>query len=815
VTKKGWRLAALAVVLVTVLFVGRWTAGVLADVWWAQTISAPAARFVTRLHLLRLALEISGILVASGWFVGHLCAVARAIGSVQVPRQVANLEIQEALTSRTLLATAIGSGVLLGLLAGSGVGAWWSRVLVAWNGVSYAETEPLLNHDLGLYLAQLPLWRLLQGYAMLLALLALGTVILLYTLIGSIRWAARRLAVSDYARGHLGILFAACAVALSWGYWLHPYELVAGLEGPALDGGFHTQVTVSHVLGVVTLATASLSALWAWRPKHPWMLAGWLAYAITALLGRALPPLLASDESALVPAATRRRIEAIAYGLSTLKDTAYHAPPTRGILPAPAALWAANQVVGVAAPDSAVILSVDRAVIPVGGRPRPAWLILHSGGNDHSTLSAIADDRTGVLGGALAYQESDTFGYLQSVSRLDLSPRAVRPGAPEYVLDTSGTAVSIGSVGRRIALAWTLQAGDLLRPLPANAGVRWNLSPLRRLAQLAPFAEWDVPAARLVHDELVWVVDGYLVSGTFPLADQVHWRDRVVNSVRAAFVAVIRAETGETRIYLRRTADPFAERWAAITGGLIQPASALPAELQREVWYPEALYRAQAVILQGPHWQVGALVGSGANPDEEPVRPDQAWDPDTLGLHLLIPYEDPDHRRIIAVLSGGMIDGWESLRLFRLDSAQVLPSPLSLENRWSRFPTYTQIRDSVRESGGQWKDGTVRYWLGATGLGAYQPAYAKSPNGDPSMIWVSLALGDRLGAGRTLNDAYRNLLGLTTPVIATGSLTSQLEEARAWASRADSALRQGDFVAFGRAFEALKRVLQGGAVRHK
>jgi uncharacterized membrane protein (UPF0182 family) len=815
VTKKGWRLAALAVVLVTVLFVGRWTAGVLADVWWAQTLSAPAARFVTRLHLLRLALEISGIIVASAWFVGHLCAVARAIGSVQVPRQVANLEIQEALTSRTLLGTAIGAGLLLGLLAGSGVGSWWSRVLIAWNGVSYAETEPLLNHDLGLYLAQVPLWRLLQGYGMLLALLALGTVILLYTLIGSVRWAARRLAVSDYARTHLGILLAGCALALSWDYWLRPYELVAGLEGPALDGNFLTQVTVAHVLGVVSLGTAIISAVWAWRPKHRAMLAVWVAFSLTALLGRAIPPLLAGDQSAIVPEATRRRIEGLAYGLNSLKDTAYHAPPTRGILPAPAALWAANQVVRVAAPDSAAVLSAGRAVIPVGGRPRPAWLILHAANNEHTTLSAVADDRTGVLGGALAYQEADTFGYLQPVSRLDLSPRAVRPGAPEYVLDTSGTALSIGSWGRRIALAWTLQAGELLRPLPANAGVLWNLSPMKRLAQLAPFAEWDVPAARLVRDELVWVVDGYLISTTFPLADQVRWRDRVVNSVRAAFVAVIRAETGETRIYLRRTADPLAERWSAITGGLIQPASALPAELQREVWYPEALLRAQATILQGQHWQVGALVGAGAGPTEEPVPPDQVWDADTLGLHFLVPYEDPDHRKIVAVVSGGMIDGWESLRLFRLDSAQALASPLALENRWSRFPTYTQIRDSVRESGGQWKDGAVRYWLGATGLGAYQPAYANSPNGDPSMIWVSLALGDRLGAGRTLNDAYRNLLGLTTPVIATGSLSSQLEEARAWAIRADSALRQGDFVAFGRAFEALKRVLQGGAGRHK
>jgi uncharacterized membrane protein (UPF0182 family) len=814
VTKKSWRFAAAAAALVIMLFAGRWAAGVLADRWWADTISPQAAHFVTRLHLLRLVLELAGVLTATSWFVANLWVVARAIGSVQVPRQVANLEIREAITPRALLGAAVGAGLLLGVVVGSGTSEWWSRLLVAWNGVSYSEAEPLLNHDLGLYLAQLPLWRLLHGYATLLALLALGTVLLLYTVIGSVRWTGGRLAVSDHARAHLGLLLALCGLALAWGYMLRPYELVAGLGGEVPDSGFLLRVTFAHSLAFISLVAAVVSANWALKPRHSWMLVVWLLVGGAAMLGRVVPPLLTGTEASDIPVPVLRRLEALAYGLSALKDTAYHVPSSRGILPMPAALWPANLAIRIAAPDSAVV-GTNRAVIAVGGRPRPVWLVVHSVPNGSTSLSAVADDRTGVLGGALSYQEADTFGYLQPVTRLDISPRAVQPGAPDYVIDTTGTGVPVGPGYRRLALAWALQAGELLRPQPANLRVLWNLGPRHRLAQLLPFVEWDVPEARLVRNDLVWLVDGYLVTSTFPLSGQVRWRDRTVNSVRAAFVGVIHAESGETRIYLRRTADPLAERWAAITGGLIQPASALPAELQREVGYPEALFRAQAAILQGARWQVGHLVGSGAAPEEEIVRPDQEWEPDTLGLRLLAPYEDSEHRKIVAVLSGTMTDGWETLRVARLDSAQALASPLTLQNRWSRFPSYVQIRDSVRDSGGDWKDGAVRYWLGATGLGAYQPGYAISPNGDPSVAWVSIAIGDRMGAGRTVTDAYRNLLGLTTPLIAVGSLSSQLEEARAWASRADSALRQGDFVGFGRAFEALKRVLQGGTARHK
>jgi len=815
VTSRGRRLAALGVVLVTVLFVGRWTAGVLADRWWAESVSSQAARFLVRQHLVRFILEAGGVLLASTWFVTHLCVVARAIGSVQVPRQVANLEIREALTSRVLITTAVITGLVIGLLVGSGTGAWWSPVLLAWNGVAYAETDPLLDHDLGLYVAQLPVWRLLHGYATTLAVIALGTVILLYGVIGSIRWVDRRLAVSDHARAHLGLLLAACAICLTWGYLLRPYEIVAGLDGPVQGSAFPIQLTVAHALAVISLAPGILSAVWASRPKHAQVLGAWVAFLVAAALGRLAPPLLSSPETPEISAALRRRLEGLAYGLNSLKDTAYHAPAGRPVLPVPAALWPPQLVVRVAGPESTRVLSVDRAVIPIGGRPRPVWLVLRSEPAGRTTLGAIADDRTGVLGGALAYQEADTFGSLQPVSRLELSPRAVRPGGPEYVLDTTGRGVESGTWPRRVALAWSLQAIELFHDLPPGARVFWNLAPRERLAQLVPFAEWDVPLPRLVGGELYWVVDGYLTSNTFPVADQVPWRNRVVNSIHAAFVGIIRAESGETRIYLRRTADPLADRWAGVAGGLIQPASALPAELQREVWYPEALFRAQATILQGSHWKVGHLVGAAAGGPEEVARPEHVWESDTLGAHLLAPYEEPEPRRIVAVLSGRMTDGWETLSLFRLDSAQALPSPVALQNRWSRFPSFAQIRDSVRENGGEWLEGPVRYWVGATGLGAYQPAFGISPNGDPSLVWVSLAIGDRMGAGRTLLDAYRNLLGISSPVIATGSPASQIEEARRWLALADSSLRAGDFVAFGRAFEALKRILQGGGPRHK
>jgi hypothetical protein len=70
-----------------------------------------------------------------------------------------------------------------------------------------------------------------------------------------------------------------------------------------------------------------------------------------------------------------------------------------------------------------------------------------------------------------------------------------------------------------------------------------------------------------------------------------------------------------------------------------------------------------------------------------------------------------------------------------------------------------------------------------------------------------VAAGERLGAGRSLKDAWSNLLGASVPALAGSAQASRLEDAREWLQRADSALRAADWGAFGRAWNGLRRAL--------
>jgi hypothetical protein len=90
---------------------------------------------------------------------------------------------------------------------------------------------------------------------------------------------------------------------------------------------------------------------------------------------------------------------------------------------------------------------------------------------------------------------------------------------------------------------------------------------------------------------------------------------------------------------------------------------------------------------------------------------------------------------------------------------------------------------------------------------AYQSHFAAATGGRPALVWVTVATGERQGAGHTLKEAWSNLLGATVPAIAGQAQATRLDEARLLLLRADSALRAADWEGFGSAWSRLRRTL--------
>ncbi|HEX6644473.1 MAG TPA: UPF0182 family protein [Gemmatimonadales bacterium] len=786
--RRGLIAAAAAAVLL--LFAGRWIAVFLADGWWAGQFSGSARALVSGIALLRLAIDAAAVMVAAGWFIGHFLVVVRAVGSVQIPRHVANIEFREAVRSDLLLAAAVAAGTILGLLVGLDSSTHWRTVALAWQGVRTGAIEPLLGRDTGLYVAQLPLWRLLHQFALLLVAIAAGVVATAYGVIGAIRVGRRRLAINDHARAHLGLLLAVLALVLAWGYVLEPFELVAGYEGVPTLGSFGRVTVVSPALTGVALMVAALSALWAFRPRHALVAAAWTVLVVASVAGHHLAPLVArGDLAPAAPDSTLREFEAFAFGMGGIRDGP--APP---LVAAP--LFDAASARRVLGAD-AQVTTLDAGAIVTSAATRPAWLVLSGAEDAPSRLVAIAADRAGSGGGPLFYRAGDSLAYPNPYAIATLSQAAVRPAAPRYAVGELGHGLEVGGVGRRLALAWALQAGELLGPVAGQVRIDWGLSPGQRLATLAPFATWSGVRARVVNGAVVWIADGYVSAAGYPLVEPVPWRGRRAGFVRAAFVGVVNATSGAAHVYLRDESDPVGAAWARVSRGVVEPASALAPMLAQAAGYPVELFALQAGVLgarrNGP--------GRPAPPPPGVAAVQAAWDSSGADA-LVLPFLSEDGSRVSALLTAV---GGAAPVVARVENG--LLSGRALERRWARFATFAPIQDSIDAAGAELHASDVHYWLSPEGVGSFQVHTAARAGARPLIVWVTVATGRRLGAGRSFTEAWENLQGTTAPAPA-GVSAGALSEARHWMRLADEALRRSDWAAFGRAFDALRGVLE-------
>ncbi|HQR18941.1 MAG TPA: UPF0182 family protein [Gemmatimonadales bacterium] len=790
--------------LVVLLFAGHWVADFLADRWWAAALIPEAPGFLSGVHLLRLTLDVAAVLVATAWYAGHLLIVHRAIGSVQISRQVANLEIREAVTPATLLPLALGVGAALGVIAGLGAGEDWPVFALAWQGVTYGITDPYVHRDVGVFVAQLPLWVILHDFARLLAWTALGVVAMLYAALGAIRWQRGRAAMSDHARRHVGLLLAGGALVLAWGCLLDPFR-VAAERAPTLAAWSAFDLSTLALAGA-SLAAAAVSVLWAFRGQHLLMVAAWGVLLGGAALVRVMGPDSAAPASDEV-VAIRASMDRLAYGVDAVDDrVARHQPEQAAGVPS---LWNFASIGRMVTTDSQVLEAAAQATVPVGRSALPVWLAVRAAPGKPATVLAVADGWTGAASGPLSFRQNDSLQYPGFVTYTTLAPSASRPGAPRLVVDSGSIGPAVGGPLRRFVLAWALQSARLLGPVSPTARVRWLLAPRSRLEHLAPFASWDAPRPLVHRGGLSWVAYGYLASTRFPGSSRVSEPTGDLGSLEAGLIGVVDAASGATALYLAPDAGPRSRSWSAITQGMIRPAAEIPPAIAGQLAYPLRLFEAQSRVLEQEPWRAGSLAGRTPDGQGAPAPPTSVW-AGGPGFEVVAGYQSGEDRRVRTLLIGRTGEGGSRLTLVRLGEGGSLPGPSTAQATWDRFPSFEQIQDSVVRQGERFERGPWRILPRGEAPVAYQPWYAVAPTGRVTVPYVALAQGTQVGAGRSFADAWDNLRGTGAPLPPGFGPMTPIEEARRWMLRADSALHAGDWEAFGRAFGALRQSLGVG-----
>lgn len=791
--RRGRALLISAACIAVLLVAGRWLAVETAERAWAATVRGGPVYLDAR-SLQRL-LHWLVMLVSVLWGAGNLYIVYRAIGSVQMPRRIGNLEIVEAVPQRLLLTLAVLSGIAFGLGLSWGTGDWWREALLANAAPVFGRADPILHKDAGYYAAQLP-WAIERAQFLLISTLTAAVLCaFLYLGIGSLRWQRGRLAASPHARAHLGVLATGVAVAILWGALIDPAEVVAGLHG-TLSTGLITMRMRGATFVAVAAALAAVSSLaWIWWDRPRWLALGWSLVGLGLLAVYGILPSVARRGAGELYPEDRRAFEALAFGAGPRELSKAPEFPSMALFVAAQPLWspkwvaaAARGRLGAGETVAGVQLTHTGAGIPIwivarapddtalaSLQPAPTWDQVHRGARTATgaPIGLVETDSGGLFPGPLAVRDSTEWfgeGFTQ------YAVTAANGTAPA----TSG--IPLTGTWRRIAFAWVLQSPEIARQTTTSDRLQWRRTPSERFARLVPFARFTVPEPVLLDGALWWRAVGYVSTETFPLVGAVETPDGPARLLRAGVVAAMRGATGETRFWVLPGADSVTVAWARLFKPLIEPAESAPPELVRSLQFPLENFAlaAQRILAAAPdseNWQV------------LPREP----------TNLVLPTDDtPWLVQGFTASPGGVT------RLDRFVLGRFGPSGPEL---WSAAAPPLDPPPQLLVGSTDTQPGPLRVWVAGGHLASSQARFTRRGSERPKVEHVFLTWGNRSGEGTSAAAALAELMLAGPPGAADSTTAGRWEQARRLFAQLDSALVSRDFERFGAVYRQLGNLL--------
>lgn len=795
---------------------GRVLAGAYAEWAWYGSLGA-ASLWNARMEALTT-LRLGLFVIAFVFAFANLLVMRRSIVSLVLPRQLGNLVIGEAVAGSTLTGVAVLMSVVIAAAVALPQDAWLVFLRALW-ATPIGETDTYLGRDMAFWLGWLPFERSMQAWGVLLAVVVGATVLALYGLTPSMRVERGRVHVSTRARRHFAVYTGILLLLVAWGYRLDAFDLlIHGTGVRETFVAFDHQVLYPYLiaLSIGTAAVALLVAWTGWMGQQRATLGALLLLVVAGPVGSVLLPVLdrrtasERERSSLdrpyhhVRALyTRRayRLEDVARGAaadSVRVDAARLGASLSGWDPAAIARALADET-GARAVEGTTSWRVTRE-----GRLRVTVLIGTASSDASRTPLATRDaDPTDADDRGAPWPVTD--GAAPAVPPLSVG-LGLAPVLP--VSDTLGrvAAPPFPAGWRRIALAWSVRrlrlaaidADDRRAKILVRRDVR------ERVRTVLPFFTVGMtPQSMVAGDSLWWVLELFNASGDYPLTEPLLFDGTQQRFAAAAGVALVNAHSGRVRVLLPRHADKVTRWWrdrlpelfASPQAIAAEVLAALPAPVDRAVLQGAALAR---VGFQDDTLSARPLfLVDDADVDQQPGAPAPA--PFVSGaaatpLAWGVPVVDAaDHLRGAFVAVGGT----HPATVF-VDA----PEPISwsaIVDRLQRAADSTQILGSAAHP----RHGRVQVVPATDGVHVVQSYYDWPSDRAPTLTGVVALHAGQVRTGNTMAVAMGEPVHALT---SDGSL--RVRVTRLYAEMRD-ALRRGDWTAFGRAMEALRRLTIG------
>lgn len=364
---------------------------------------------------------------------------------------------------------------------------------------------------------------------------------------------------------------------------------------------------------------------------------------------------------------------------------------------------------------------------------------------------------------------------------------------------------SVGNTFTKLLYALKFQSEQILFSdlVNSESQILYDRDPKTRVQKVAPYLTLDNdPYPSVVDGRIVWIVDGFTTSATYPYSTKVSLRDAIadsktpasavafdeVNYMRNSVKATVDAYDGSVTLYAWDDEDPILEAWQKVYPSTVKPISEMSGDLMSHVRYPTDLFKVQRDVLGIYHIDDARSFAQQDNrwqtPDD-PRNENQLQPPYYLSMKMpgqdsarfsmfstFIPAaQGEDSREVLmgylAVDSdagneaGKKAESYGQLQLLEIDTATTIPGPGQVQNT---FDSDTAIADQLNVLSLGKSDvvyGNLLTLPVGGGLLYVQPVYVQSSEGTklPNLRKVLVAFGDRVAFEDTLTEALDVLFG--------------------------------------------------------
>jgi uncharacterized protein len=380
-------------------------------------------------------------------------------------------------------------------------------------------------------------------------------------------------------------------------------------------------------------------------------------------------------------------------------------------------------------------------------------------------------------------QETNTDVYVKTKQKEFDYPQGETNNYTQY--EGSG-GIRIGSGLRRLLLAYAL--GDLSK-LPFSDDVTAESRVLihRRIREIvdsvAPFLVYDNDPYIVVANDgrLYWIIDAFTESATYPYSRHYPAGDKTVNYIRNSVKVVIDAYNGAAKFYVFDSQDPLIQTYRATFPTLFHDASEMTADLRAHVRYPETLIKTQGEVFGLYHtqntkvffqredlWSIATQVGI----DEQAKKKTQTIEPYFVLMQLpgekianefaiILPFTPANRNNMIGWMAGRCDgDNYGKLLVYNFPKSRLIDGPLQIEARIDQNAQLSGQFTLWNQQGSHVLRGHLLVIPIGRSLLYVEPIYLKAESSPmPELRLVVLAIQDRIGYGRSFDEAMTNLFG--------------------------------------------------------